>query len=182
MAKAPAPAAWRRPKTLIARFMLSAILLLFLFQLLAHERIPCPDIIQPAFAGALLPPVKDLPTDTCQVEYDRLTAGRLPLSHHELRRSRSNWGNTARLQRLVQKLSRREPTTGVVFGGSITVGHGSKIKYSDLLEEWMNEKYKVERGKKHVVLNKGSHGADVSKPWSLGNLSVETITYHTYIY
>lgn len=63
--------------------------------------------------------------------------------------------------------------TGLVCGGSITLGHGvepKEARYSDQLGVWLNDAYPLrsdealaeeEQKQRHVVYNRGSHGADV---------------------
>ena len=114
---------------------------------------------------------------TCQAEYTRIVSQQTPgLTPRDLLRSRAFIGNQYRLERLMDKLSAREhPVVAVVAGGSISVGHGLEYpqqhRYSDRLENWMNEMYPLTkesatnednntRQQKHKVLNVASHGAD----------------------
>ena len=104
--------------------------------------------------------------DKCQDEYARITAHRTPgLTQEDLKRSFVYSGNRQRLALLYKKLeARQQPVTAVVAGGSISLGHGVEpgLRYSDRLATWMNEMYPLSKSPHHQVLNKGSHGADVS--------------------
>jgi hypothetical protein len=109
-------------------------------------------------------------------EYERVSANRTAgLTAEDLERSRANVGDRSRLAALAAKLAapprRRRPVRVVVCGGSISLGHGVAPvtgRYSDQLQAWLNEAYPVvaraadgAEQRHHVVLNKGSHGADM---------------------
>lgn len=110
---------------------------------------------------------------TCSNEKKRLTSKSIRLTPEDLSRSRAWVGNEQRLANLVNKLqdhddpSKASPITVVVCGGSITLGHGleraDENRYSHELEQWLNEFYPLARGaeRRHRVLNRGSHGADM---------------------
>lgn len=115
---------------------------------------------------------------TCQAEYNRIVSQQTPgLTPQDLLRSRALIGNQYRLEKLMEKLSSRErPVVAVVAGGSISLGHGlanpDQHRYSNRLENWMNEMYplspepKADQGnsnnneQRHKVVNVASHGAD----------------------
>lgn len=64
--------------------------------------------------------------DQCRAEYQRVTFNRTRgLTLDDLERSRALIGNRHRLANLARTLQQRnKPITGVVCGGSITLGHG----------------------------------------------------------
>lgn len=105
--------------------------------------------------------------DACHTEFQRVTANQTRgLTSENMKRSWTHIGSRKRLAKLGHKLQQRQaPVTAVVTGGSISLGHGviHGLRYSDRLEQWMNEKYPLIKGgsTQHQVLNKGSHGADV---------------------
>ncbi|CAB9531008.1 expressed unknown protein [Seminavis robusta] len=64
--------------------------------------------------------------DMCQKEYQRVTSNRTKgITRDDLERSRALVGNRYRLAMLAKTLKeRKRPITGVVCGGSISLGHG----------------------------------------------------------
>ncbi len=113
---------------------------------------------------------------SCQAEYNRIVSQQTPgLTPQDLLRSRALIGNQYRLEKLMEKLSSRErPVVVVVAGGSISLGHGlanpDQHRYSNRLENWMNEMYPLppepktdqdnNAQQRHKVINVASHGAD----------------------
>jgi hypothetical protein len=102
-------------------------------------------------------------------QYPRWTPGWTP---DDMERSRALVGNRHRLALLAEKLTAsKQPILGVVCGGSISLGHGvapTNMRYSDRLEVWLNDRFPLtnqteNNGIHHQVLNRGSHGADVSR-------------------
>ena len=96
--------------------------------------------------------------------------------NHQIHSSSSSSNGTTR-----STTKHPQPVTAIVSGGSISLGHGvvKGLRYSDRLEHWLNTHYTIPpntetqqdgNGKsnsnsktpRHTVLNKGSHGADVS--------------------
>ena len=101
--------------------------------------------------------------DPCMEEHKRLVSNRTPgLTTEDMLRSRTYIGNRYRLATLASKLE-VAPIKAVVCGGSISLGHGVKTTYANRLLEWLNDRFPVSSGNKnHKVINKGTHGADVS--------------------
>jgi hypothetical protein len=146
------------------------------------ETMPLPTTLSPTQApkeapAAITAPESANQKDVCQEEYDRVTANRTQgLTREDLIRSRTLLGNRQRLANLAHKLhilrdgttdnNNMQPITMVVNGGSISLGHGviPGLRYSDRLETWLNTYYPMPPNSpgQHRVLNKGSHGADVS--------------------
>ncbi len=101
--------------------------------------------------------------DPCMEEYKRLVSDRTPgLTTEDMLRSRTYIGNRHRLATLASKFE-VAPINAVVCGGSISLGHGVKTTYANRLQEWLNGRFPVSSGNEnHKVINKGTHGADVS--------------------
>jgi hypothetical protein len=168
----------------------------------------------------------------CWENYQRAIADRLMgITDEDVLRSKTFFGNRYRISVLANVLgmdtisnsnnntiphkavsAAKRPVKAIVCGGSISLGHGVKVRYSDRLQDWLNDKFPVsdsfhttrakattsiaaaaaaaveaaqsddsrEDGsdsdsdsdktkdaeepypRHHIVLNKGSHGADVS--------------------
>lgn len=103
--------------------------------------------------------------DKCDTEFRRLTEGhRHNLTLEDFRRSRAWVGNEKRLANLFEKLSARtDPIAAVVYGGSISMGHGladHSLKYLNELEKWMNVNFPLQSAK-HKVYSRAGHGADM---------------------
>jgi hypothetical protein len=101
----------------------------------------------------------------CEEEFQRLTLHHTHnLTTEDLRRSRAWVGSEKRLAKFVDKLSaKRKPVSVVVYGGSISMGHGladNSLKYLDEFEKWLNEYFPL-RSSKHKVYSRAGHGADM---------------------
>lgn len=101
----------------------------------------------------------------CDMEFRRLTTDhRHHLTLEDFRRSRAWVGNEQRLSKLFQKLSAKsDPVSAVVYGGSISMGHGladASLKYLNELELWMNTNFPMQSAK-HKVYSRAGHGADM---------------------
>jgi len=104
-------------------------------------------------------------TNKCDKEFRRLTAeNRHNLTLEDFRRSRAWVGNEKRFSKLFQKLSAKtNPVSAVVYGGSISMGHGlsdGSLKYLNELEKWMNTNFPLQSAK-HKVYSRAGHGADM---------------------
>lgn len=102
---------------------------------------------------------------TCDIEYDRIAAARTPgMTAEDLQRATYAWtGNRYNLAQVAEQLYKR-PVVGIAMGGSITMGHGvhpHTLRYAERLEEGWNKLYPLPNGKKHKVILKASHGADI---------------------
>jgi hypothetical protein len=124
----------------------------------------------------------------CSNEFYRLTRNMTDLvpglTEEDFERSIAHIGNRYRFAQFVNKLTRSsstfkgqanstdsinvDPVYVVVCGGSISLGHGTTSRYSDLLEDWFNTAYPLTtmdrngNNNRHRVYNRGGHGADVS--------------------
>jgi hypothetical protein len=103
--------------------------------------------------------------DRCEKEFQRVTINHTHnLTKEDLRRSRAWVGNEQRLQFFAEKLyTKKNSVSVVVYGGSISMGHGlqdTKLKYLNQFENWMNEQYPT-GNKQHRVYSRAGHGADI---------------------
>eukprot|EP00980_Cylindrotheca_fusiformis_P005627 scaffold1184_cov132-Cylindrotheca_fusiformis.AAC.48 len=101
----------------------------------------------------------------CDEEFERLTLNHTHnLSTEDIRRSRAWVGNERRLAKVVDKLSARKmPISVVVYGGSISMGHGlanGSLKYLNEFEKWLNEYFPISNSE-HKVYSRAGHGADM---------------------
>lgn len=108
---------------------------------------------------------KATPATLCEQEFRRLTLHHQHnLTEEDFRRSRAWVGNEHRLAKVAGTLSaRRKPVSVVVYGGSISMGHGladPKLKYLDEVEKWLNEYFPLPFST-HKVYSRAGHGADM---------------------
>lgn len=104
-------------------------------------------------------------TDNCDMEFQRLTEDhRHNLTLEDFRRSRAWVGNEKRLAKFIEKLSAKtHPVAAIVYGGSISMGHGledGSLKYLNEFEKWMNSYFPLQSAK-HKVYSRAGHGADM---------------------
>jgi len=102
------------------------------------------------------------PEDVCWTNYQKATSDRLAgITDEDVLRSKTYFGNRYRLAVLANALGMdragsnsnnnnntvvgfaKKPIQAVVCGGSISLGHGVKVRYSDRLRDWLNDRFPV---------------------------------------